>query len=167
MSARRFAVAAGAALAILAASTVPARAADRPARAPDFSLPTAGGKVTLASLRGKVVLVDFWASWCGPCRGSFPWMADLKKRHAAEGLEVVAINLDKDRPLADAFLAKYPAGFTVAFDPSGATAESWHVAVMPTSFVVGRDGQVIATHTGFDPKKAAAYEARIVEALHR
>ncbi len=167
MSARRLAVAASAALAILAASIVPVHAAPRLAQPPDFSLPTAGGKISLESLRGKVVLVDFWASWCGPCRGSFPWMADLKKRHAAEGFEVVAINLDKDRPLADAFLAKYPAGFTVAFDPSGGTAEAWHVAVMPTSFLVARDGRVIETHTGFDAKKAAAFEARIVEALHR
>lgn len=134
-------------------------------RAPSFSLPAVHGQAALDSLRGRVVLVDFWASWCAPCRGSFPWMASLQKRYGPSGLEVVAINVDKERKLADLFLARFPAPFTVAFDPAGTTAQAYGVRAMPTSFLVGRDGQVLMTHPGFDPKKSAAVESRIVEAL--
>ena len=132
--------------------------------APSFRLPAVTDTVSLDSLRGKVVLVDFWASWCVPCRGSFPWMAELNRRFGPSGLAVVAINLDKERAAADRFLADHPAPFTVAFDPAGHTAESWRVSAMPTTFLVGRDGHVLATHAGFDPKKTGALESLIQEA---
>lgn len=137
------------------------------ARAPGFTLPARAGTVALDSLRGRVVLVDFWASWCGPCRESFPWMADLQRRLADKGLTVVAVNLDKRRELADEFLADHPAQFTVAFDPAGATADAWGVRAMPTSLLVGRDGVVVAAHAGFDPRGAAAWARTIEEACSR
>ena len=133
--------------------------------APAFTLPGLQGEVTLASLRGKAVLVDFWASWCGPCRHSFPWMNDLQKRYGDKGLAIVAVNLDKDRELASHFLAEVPAAFTVAFDPSGKTAESYKVKAMPTTFLVSPDGKLLLTHTGFDAKHASEFEAQIAEAL--
>src|SRR5436190_21459373 len=83
--------------------------------APAFTLPGLKGDVTLESLRGKAVLVDFWASWCGPCRQSFPWMNDLQRKYGDKGLAIVAVNLDKDREFASSFLAEVPASFTVAF----------------------------------------------------
>lgn len=135
--------------------------------APAFTLPGRAGSVSLDSLRGRTVLVDFWASWCGPCRGSFPWMAALQKRLGERGLTVVAINLDKDREKADRFLAEIPAPFTVAFDPAGKTAESYHVSAMPTSFLVLADGRVKLVHPGFDPRKSGEFERRIEEALPR
>jgi thiol-disulfide isomerase/thioredoxin len=113
------------------------------------------------SLLGQVVYVDFWASWCDPCRRSFPWLRALHEKYAAKGLVIVAINLDKDREAADRFLVKYPAPFRVAFDPAGGTAEAFHVQAMPTSYLVGRDGRVLETHAGFDSKQAAAIEQRI------
>jgi thiol-disulfide isomerase/thioredoxin len=106
-------------------------------------------------LRGRVVYVDFWASWCVPCRASFPWLAKLNERYAARGLTIVAIDLDKDRAAADAFLAKYAAPFKVAFDAPGKTAEAFGVEAMPTSFLIGRDGRVLERHAGFDAKHAA------------
>jgi len=133
--------------------------------APAFTLPGLQGEVTLGSLRGKAVLVDFWASWCGPCRQSFPWMNDLQKRYGDKGLAIVAVNLDKDRELASQFLAEVPAAFTVAFDPSGKTAESYKVKAMPTTFLVSPDGKLLLTHTGFDAKHASEFEAQIAEAL--
>jgi len=133
--------------------------------APAFTLPGLQGEVTLGSLRGKAVLVDFWASWCGPCRQSFPWMNGLQKRYGDKGLAIVAVNLDKDRELASHFLAEMPAAFTVAFDPSGKTAESYRVKALPTTFLVSPDGKLLLTHTGFDAKHASEFEAQIAEAL--
>ena len=133
--------------------------------APVFTLPGLRGDVALQSFRGKTVLVDFWASWCGPCRQSFPWMNDLQKRYGDKGLAIVAVNLDKDRELASHFLAEVPAAFTVAFDPAGKTAESYKVKAMPTTFLVSPDGKLLLTHTGFDAKHASEFEAQIAEAL--
>jgi len=133
--------------------------------APAFHLPTRDGTVSLDSLQGKVAYIDFWASWCGPCKQSFPWMKTLHERYASKGLVIVAINLDKDRKAADEFLAKYPAPFTVAFDPSGKTAKAFQVWGMPTSYLVGPTGAILATHSGFDPKRTAMIESQIQKAL--
>jgi thiol-disulfide isomerase/thioredoxin len=133
--------------------------------APRFTLPTRDSSVSLDSLQGKVVYVDFWASWCGPCRQSFPWMKTMHERYGSKGLVVVAINLDKDRSAAESFLEKFPAPFTVAFDPSGKTAKEYKVWGMPTSYVVGKTGAIVSTHAGFDPKRAASVESEIATLL--
>jgi thiol-disulfide isomerase/thioredoxin len=138
-----------------------------PRPAPAFSLPGTTGTVALDSLRGRVVYLDFWASWCGPCRASFPWMATMQQRYAANGFTVVAVNLDKERRAAETFLARHPAGFPVAFDPAGRTAEAYGVSAMPMSFLIGRDGAILSTHAGFAPGKAGELEARIREACAR
>ncbi len=142
--------------------------ASAPKPAPSFSLPTRdGGTVSSDSLRGKVVYVDFWASWCTPCRRSFPWLQSLHERYGGKGLVIVAINLDKHREDADAFLAKYPAPFTVAFDPAGKTADAFKVSVMPSSFVIDSTGAILLAHAGFDPRKTAGVETLIQEACTR
>jgi cytochrome c biogenesis protein CcmG, thiol:disulfide interchange protein DsbE len=136
--------------------------------APGFVLPSrAGGDVALDSLRGKVVYLDFWASWCAPCRSSFPWMKSLHETWSAKGLVIVAVNVDKERALADAFLAEHAAPFTVAFDPAGKVAEAYHLSTMPTSFVIARDGTIVLAHSGFLPTKTADVEAAIQEACSR
>lgn len=145
----------------------PALASGAPAAgspAPRFTLATRTGTVCLDSLRGQVVLVDFWASWCGPCKSSFPWMRDVYQRYSAKGLAIVAVNLDKSRSSADDFLLDHPSPFTVAFDPSGATAKAYKVWGMPTSFLIGRDGTVLLAHSGFDPRRAGEVEAAIQKA---
>ncbi len=133
--------------------------------APNFKLPTQNGTVSLEELRGKVVLVDFWASWCGPCRQSFPWMSEVAERNAAKGLVVVAINLDKSREPADSFLRQFSPSFIVAFDPAGKTAEAYNVEAMPSSYLVGRDGRVVYSHAGFDPRDTETLETKIKETI--
>jgi thiol-disulfide isomerase/thioredoxin len=119
----------------------------------------------LQSMRGKVVLLDFWASWCEPCRHSFPWMSDLQRRYAGEGLVVIAINLDQDRQLAEKFLAQTPAGFRIEYDPKGGLATQLEVVAMPTSFIIDRKGQVRASHRGFRESQRAEREQSIVKVL--
>ncbi len=129
---------------------------------PAVALPDAGGApVTLASLEGQVVWVDFWASWCGPCRESFPWMNAMQKKYGAKGFKVVAINVDKRRRDADRFLAQVPAGFTTLFDDKGATPAAWEINAMPTSVLVDRKGKVVVIEEGFHESRREALEARI------
>jgi cytochrome c biogenesis protein CcmG, thiol:disulfide interchange protein DsbE len=136
-----------------------------PTVAPAFRLRMRSGFVDSDSLRGKVVLLDFWASWCAPCQRSFPWMSSVNAKYASRGLAIVAVNLDKEQELAEEFLVTYPAPFTVAFDPEGKTAEAYHVAAMPTTFLISSDGRILSRHQGFDPKKTASFEAEIEGAL--
>lgn len=152
--------------AMLLAPAASARPAAHPAgaAAPSFTLAGRAGPVSLDSLRGRVVLVDFWASWCEPCRGSFPWLAALHARYAEKGLAIVAIDLDKRRDLADAFLAEFQPPFQVAFDPAGETAARYRVSAMPSSVLIGADGRVLYAHAGFDPGKTGPLEAAIREA---
>jgi thiol-disulfide isomerase/thioredoxin len=136
-----------------------------PETAPAFNLPARHGNVVSTDLAGKLVYVDFWASWCGPCRMSFPWLKTLHEHYGPKGLVVVAINLDKDREAALEFLGDYPAPFLVAFDPSGKTAEAFNVAAMPSSYLVGPNGKILYSQKGFDPKETGKVEQMIKEAL--
>lgn len=102
-------------------------------------------------LTGKVVYVDFWASWCVPCRKSYPWMQELAAKYHDQGLEVVTVNVDKDKALADKFLAEMKTVLPVIYDPKGGLAKLYELKVMPTSFIYGRDGTLKATHEGFQP----------------
>ena len=134
---------------------------------PTATLPTATSAVTfdLAKLKGKVVYVDFWASWCGPCKQSFPWMNDMHAKYAARGLEIVAINVDAKQADAERFLATTPAKFTVAFDAKGVTPKQFAVKAMPTSYLIDGDGKVLLVHAGFRDADRAALEAAIDNAL--
>jgi thiol-disulfide isomerase/thioredoxin len=167
----RHPVRAGLALALLClciAAARPARVCAResaPVHAPHFHLAGRTGPVDSDSLQAQAVLVDFWASWCVPCRRSFPWLARVDSTYRARGLVVIAVSVDKERAPADAFLAKYGAPFTVAFDPDGETAEAFHVQGMPTTFLLAKDGTVLASHSGFDDKSAATFESRIERML--
>lgn len=130
-------------------------------KAPDFTLATDQGSVSLTSLKGKPAYVDFWASWCGPCRKSFPWMNEMQARFKEQGLQVVAINLDSDRAAAKEFLDETPAKFTIAYDPEGKSADAFGVKVMPTSYLIDRDGNITSTHFGFLAKDKAELEASL------
>jgi cytochrome c biogenesis protein CcmG/thiol:disulfide interchange protein DsbE len=128
-------------------------------------VPAADMAPELDAVAGQVVWVDFWASWCAPCRRSFPWMNQMQGRYGGQGLQIIGVNVDKERELADAFLAETPAEFDLRFDPTGALAERFDVQAMPSSFLLDAQGNVIAKHFGFRYEDAADYEAAIVNAL--
>ena len=117
------------------------------------------------TLHGKVVLLDFWASWCAPCLHSFPWMNELQREHGAEGFVIVAVNVDQDRTLADAFLQKVPAQFRVEYDGQGTLARQFGVQAMPTSFLIDRNGNVRVRHAGFKEKQREEREQEIAQLL--
>jgi thiol-disulfide isomerase/thioredoxin len=143
-----------------------ARAVEVGETAPDFNLPRADDTtLDLSAYRGKVVVVDFWASWCGPCRESFPFLDDIQRRYADQGLVVIGVNLDEAREEADAFLRKYPVDFDIAYDPAGDSALAYAVKAMPSSYLIGRDGRVRERHLGFRASQAAAFEQAIEQAL--
>ena len=119
----------------------------------------------LSQYEGKVVVLDFWASWCGPCRRSFPWLNEMHTRYASDGLVIIGVNLDASHDDAAEFLEEYPADFGIYFDPGAALATEYEVEAMPSSFVIGRDGRIKATHRGFTVKQPAEYEAILVAAL--
>lgn len=132
---------------------------------PQFSLPGTTNKVSLEQHRGSVIYLDFWASWCSPCRKSFPWMNDIQSRYRDSGLTVIAINLDESRDLAESFLNTMKIDFTIAFDKSGQTADAFNVMAMPSSFLIDRDGKIIHKHMGFRQKDKIAIEQSIQQAL--
>lgn len=133
--------------------------------APTFMLPTRSGMITPADLKGKVIYLDFWASWCFPCRKSFPWLNEIQDKYKDQGLVVLGINLDKDRELADKFLQAVPANFIIAFDPEGESASSFKVKGMPSSYLIDRHGNLRARHTGFREDDRNNLEQAVAELL--
>lgn len=133
--------------------------------APQFELAGPNGPVSLSKLKGQLVYVDFWASWCGPCKQSFPWMNEMQAKYGPRGLRIVAIDLDANKADGEKFLAQVPANFTVAFDPKGDSAKRFEIKGMPSSMLVGPDGKVIKVHAGFREDERQALEAAIVAAL--
>ena len=121
--------------------------------------------VKFSNTAGSVVYVDFWASWCGPCRQSFPWMNAMQDKYRSQGLQVIGVNVDAKSDDVKKFLAQNPAKFTVAFDANGLTPKSYGVKGMPTSFLVGRDGKVILQHQGFKEADRELLEKQIKAAL--
>lgn len=142
--------------------------ADRQADAvaPAVELHDGSGRTTrLADLRGRVVLVDFWASWCGPCSQSFPFLDGLYRRRHAEGLEVLAVNVDEDRQAADRFLSSRPHQMTVFFDPKGAAPSAFRVEGMPSSYLIDRRGRIRFRHVGYKASAASVIEREVEELL--
>lgn len=118
----------------------------------------------LAAYRGRVVYVDFWASWCTPCAASFPWLNSLQQKFGPQ-LAVVGINVDESDAAATAFLKHHPAYFDIVRDPAGALAEHYRVAGMPSSVILDGEGRVLHQHVGFRPQDTGEYEAAIRAAL--
>ena len=121
----------------------------------------------LTAHKGKVIYVDFWASWCGPCKQSFPWMNAMQDKYGAKGLQVIAINLDNKRVDADRFLLKSPATFQILYDAKGDSAKSYAVKAMPSSLLIDRNGYVTYVHAGFRDEDRADLEAKINDALNK
>ena len=121
-------------------------------RAPDFSLAklAGGGNQSLGSLRGKVVIVDFWAQWCEPCKRELPQLDRLQKDYAQKNVVIVAINIDRQRENAERLVKQLGISLEVLLDPVGSVAATYDLPKMPTSFVVDRKGIVRYVHAGFE-----------------
>lgn len=117
--------------------------------APDFSINMKSQETSLHALsKESWIYLDFWASWCGPCRYSFPFMNELQSEFGDKGLKVVTVNVDKDKSLADQFLNDNPANFTVVYDSNGDIASAYKVPAMPTSYLI-KNGEIVGIHIGF------------------
>ena len=157
-------------LLLMAAAVFPATHAGdiQPGQAaPHCALAPLGGGSgkTLQQYKGKVVYVDFWASWCGPCAQSFPFMNTLHRDLQAKGLEIVGVNLDENVDDAKAFLAKTPAHFAVLADTSGQCPQAFGVKAMPSSYVIDREGKIRYIHLGFKPGEAEAFRKQVESLL--
>jgi len=120
----------------------------------------------LSAYKGKVVYLDFWASWCNPCRQSFPWMNDLEATYGKDGFVVIAVNVDHDHELAQDFLQDNSANFKIVFDPDGQIANQFNFHDMPTSYLIGRDGKIHYVHNGFYPGREGEYLSHIQTLLN-
>jgi thiol-disulfide isomerase/thioredoxin len=135
-----------ASLFVLCLQATQALAADLGEPVPDCHLDT--GEVDLDSYRGQVMLIDFWASWCAPCRKALPFLDSLRHSHHSLGFEIIGINVDKDSDDADRFLDRYPVSFPILHDPAGNCPAAFAVPAMPSSYLVDRDGRLRAIYVG-------------------
>ncbi|MGR8929144.1 MAG: TlpA family protein disulfide reductase [Gammaproteobacteria bacterium] len=135
--------------------------------APQFNLPTLQNNqpIGLDQYKGKVVYLDFWASWCAPCRTSFPLLNKLYEKLKNQGFEVVAVNLDEDKEKAEAFLKEIPVDFTILRDETGELSDRYVVESMPTSFIIDRQGVIQNIHKGFVSEDIEELEKKIAALL--
>jgi thiol-disulfide isomerase/thioredoxin len=115
--------------------------------------------------QGDVIYLDFWASWCGPCRKSFPWMNKIQSEHQSEGFTVISINVDSEQTLATEFLTNNPAKFTVVYDPKGELARFFKIQGMPSSLIIDKKGNIKYAHSGFYTERTSQYEQEIKQLL--
>jgi peroxiredoxin len=122
--------------------------------------------VDLGEYKGKVLYLDFWASWCGPCAKSFPFMNRLHEEFGGKGLAIVGVNLDENLEDAQAFLAQHPASFTIAADKGEQCARQFDVKAMPSTYLVGRDGIIREVHLGFRGDEGKALREAVEKLLN-
>ena len=121
----------------------------------------------ISQYKGKVVYLDFWASWCIPCRKSFPWLNKMREKYSPDQLAIVAVNLDKEHALATDFLAQYPASFEIIYDPKSVTAKKYNIPGMPSSILFDKNGKAIDVHSGFFMKKIDEYESQLQSTIEQ
>ena len=151
------------ALSSLAALAATAAMAADPAPAARQVL--AAADLKLADYAGKVVVLDFWASWCKPCKLSMPWLSALQRKYGPKGLQIVAISVDTDEKAMRSRLADIDDGIVVVYDPEGDLAARYKLQGMPTTFLFGRDGKPAGSHLGYMEKDAPDREAEIAKLL--
>lgn len=149
---------------VLALASLPACAIEVGSVVPDVSAPGIGRDapgIRLANLRGRVVYVDFWASWCAPCRQSMPALDRYFRRFANRGFIVLGVNKDMAAPDAERFLQRFPVTFPLLADPGDGFARAFEVKAMPSGYLIDRAGRVRYVHRGFTSETATALESQI------
>src|SRR6266478_5974667 len=165
-SSARLAVAVLAAVGVIAVTpTARSLTSGDPAPACSAPLLDGGRAVSLAEYRGQVVYLDFWASWCGPCRESFPFMNELQRDLAGRGLQILAISVDKTAEDARRFLSRYPAQFSVALDVAAACPAAFQLQGMPSSYIIDKGGTLRAVHAGFRNRDRAEIRGQLLDLL--
>jgi len=135
-------------------------------QAPKFTLNDLNGNpISLDSFKGKVIYVDFWATWCGPCRSSFPWMEKMYQKYHDLGLEIIAISVDGKKKVIEQFLKKNKTSYTILRDPKLKIASEYKVNVMPSSFLIERDGNIYFRHRGFNGRDKEKIEEKFRDLL--
>jgi len=143
---------------LLALSLAAGASSAEPRPAPDFQLPARGGEeVRLADLKGQVVMINFWATWCGPCRQEMPLLEQIQAKYAPLGFTLLGVNVEPDSAAATAWLKGVPVSFPILFDTRNAVAESFGVQGMPSSVFVDRAGRVRHVHRGYQPGDESQY----------
>ncbi len=125
------------------------------------------GEFRLAEFQGQVVLVDFWASWCAPCREALPWLNAMQQKFGDQGLQVVMVNLDRNQAAASEMVGDIEVGIRQFLDPDGELATRYELEGMPSSFLYDRSGQLISSHVGFLKADGPKREKAIVKALEK
>ncbi len=130
--------------------------------APDFTLDNRNGEnIRLSDHLGEVVMINFWASWCGPCRQEMPLLEDLHNKYQMMGFTLLGVNVDEERENAEKLLEQIPVSFPVLFDADSAVSRLYSVKAMPTTILIDRDGQLRVLHKGYQPGFEDQYEADI------
>lgn len=157
-------------LAVLGFSEVAAAKIKEGSPFPSMALPKLGAKGTidLAKLKGKVVVVDFWASWCEPCKLELPALDALYKKHRAKGLVIIGVNMDETPAEARTFLKERPVQFPHVYDgEKKALADKLELDKMPTSFILDRSGKIVVRHEAFRPGDEKKIETTILKLLKK
>jgi len=148
--------------AIVVASTAFAAGGDALGPAPAFSLTTLSGQVSgLSAYKGQVVMLDFWATWCGPCQQEMPLLDQMYKKFKPAGFTLIGVNVDKEAPAVKELLARRPVSFPVLLDPANQVSKAYHVDEMPSSVIIDRKGQIRYIHRGYRPGDENDYQDRI------
>lgn len=135
------------------------------AAAPAFQLREEYNQVKLSDYKGKLIYLDFWATWCAPCRYSFPWMEQMQQKYGEMGFEVIAVSLDGKRDVIERFLKQQQVSFTVVQDNHMKTANAYGVSAMPSSFLIDGNGEIVFKHFGFNNTHKSILEQKIRELL--
>jgi peroxiredoxin len=148
--------------AALLAVTLPAFALSTSAPAPQFSLAARGGKtINLAQYKGQVVMINFWATWCGPCRQEMPLLESIYKKYNKMGFTMLGVNVEPDSKPAEDWLKATPVSFPILFDTKSEVSKMYEVSGMPSTVIVDRKGNVRVIHHGYKPGDENEYQDNI------
>ena len=137
-------------------------AADAGGPAPSFTLAAlTGQQAALSQYKGQVVMVNFWATWCGPCQQEMPLLDQMYKKYKPAGFTLIGVNVDKEAPAVKELMARKPVSFPVLLDPANQVSKAYHVNEMPSSVFIDRKGEIRYIHRGYRPGDENEYQDRI------